>query len=68
MSGDNKHNHAQLPLVPVTVNIAEAIREGFHSCKNCFCIETEFDADKAFRRCKRCGSHKLKFIPGIGHQ
>jgi Zn finger protein HypA/HybF involved in hydrogenase expression len=56
----------QLSLVPRSVNIATAITEGFFQCLACLCVETEYDPDALFRRCKRCGSPRIKFHPGIG--
>lgn len=56
----------QLPLIPANVNIAQAIREGFYQCRQCWSVETVLNPANGERHCSRCKSYSLKYCPGIG--
>lgn len=55
----------RVEVIPVDLpqGIADAIENGFYSCRKCGCCKTEKEGE--FIRCSRCKSYQLKFNPGI---
>lgn len=46
------------------MTLSELMRSGFHYCDTCQRV-TEREGDPYFR-CARCGSHKVRWVPGVG--